>query len=591
MPAFAALVWKELSQVSRRRLFPLQRTFLAAAASLAFCILAYYAIIPESGGAGHAVGRVLAQYFFPPAAFLLNLLLSLSALMFAAADVPRERARRTLVFLVSAPLSSSTILAGKLAASVLRAVAPFFLVLPVFAVLVITGGIGRQTFALISLLLFSNAVFYASLGLLASISPKARFSPAGRAIVLAVLYNGAVVLLGTLLLSRTGRNILTSLTPFGPVTVLFSPYDAVTVFAMAVAVLLSLAGLIFLLAVYLFDRHAHGLLFPTSPSDGMSPLPRLRRWLRLPRLSSLASRWIPPGVILRELSLLKLDTFFLSAVLLLPVFVFVAFTSGPPSARGFNLDPDVHTNALALEIAAALIVISVLASSRITAEKEARTLQLLGVTSLGPFGIISGKAAAVFLSQLPAVILLLAHSVCIVVISRAPLLVAPFLALLILLCFFNAIMLGLYFSLAADRSSVSAVFVTLAWMTVLFLCIYLPWPGLILLLAAVLVCILLLRVFEVMSRSHALWPLLHYVAFALALVPVAAAVVFALRRGSSVPQGFPAGSPEYSPGFWHRIFRLYLPFGLCLILPQLLLLLWFLRASVIAFDAQLRRSA
>jgi len=464
MPEFAALFWKELSQFSNRRRFVLEN--LAYISVLAFLFLCEY-LTPYFYGAGifsdyppYSRMVSIGREVFTVGAIITSIILGFAALFLGADILSREVVRGTLVFLVITPLNATLVLAAKLAAVVARVFLGLVVLLPIIALASNFGGFNSimVVFAVASIL--ANVLLYACMGLAAATARYSRTDALGRAFAIAFIFNFAAFV--AMVLPMRGRGFSPTCAPFfmagtfqfaGPWSADFAPFLNTLPF------LVLIAAAFFFSAAWFFRRNALSLVSPVSPRDRMRHKPGRLQWRIFPRVSRLASRLIPPGMILRELSAWRLG-----AVIALPAVYAALIITALCVLRAERrhlmteiIDREPQCILFMLNFVVLNSILAIQASRRIVAEREARTLQLLGISGLGPLGILAGKAAAVLVTQAPAILVLFLQAVCLSMIHAIPPTMLPLVLLVIMLSLVTAVALGLYLSLAARKQAVGVL--------------------------------------------------------------------------------------------------------------------------------------
>ena len=463
MPEFGALFWKELYQFSNRRRFIIENVLFIALAAWVYLQASSGLYNFARGGPGPdyvAMSRFGRDLILGGTASV-GMVFSVAALLLGAESLSREVTRGTLLFLVLIPGDPVVVLAAKLAAVVARVLLCFVLLVPMIAIASSFGGFDWPMVAVAALLALVNVVLYACVGLAAATARKSRPDSLGRAVGLAVLLNWAFGLMA--IASQRGRFPVSSFTfisctAIGPVQFASRGIIRLNAVALPAVILLFVSALLFLAARGLFAKNMLFLVSPLSARDKLTARPRRRRWFVLPRISQLARRYIEPGMTLRELSAWGFEWLILLPIACAPLAIIGLFAVALPEFGRFMTEktPQMFLFAFAFNVIAVTLVAQ--ASRRIAAEREAKTLHILGITALGPWGILIGKAAAVLLTQTPVLVILFLHAIWLAIIGAVPvLLFIPF-VISVALALMTAPAIGLYFSLAAKKSAFAAIF-------------------------------------------------------------------------------------------------------------------------------------
>ena len=581
MSQFAAVVWKELSQVANRRRFAVERLLVVLFSAVLFAVMAYSLIY----GSDSPDYRAMSEFgfaFSTALGMVLLIMLSIAAVAYAADSLSSEYLRRTLIFLLVTPLSATTILASKLVAVCIRLLVGLVLAMPIIALLTSMGGVDWRMIAGGALAIVANVFVYGSLGLRAAALER---TPA-RALVRAFIY--------AFVWYCFGSNI--TFASFGALA--FRGAGFLGVFLIVSALNFLIAAGIFFLAVRAFRRRVFVFLEGEEKRTALTPQPPRKRWFAARKypLSSIARRFIPPGMTLKELS-----TWSLTSSLSLPIlfglsWLFAAmdaYLDQPYEWLAACFAPARIMTLFVVDGGLLLLVLSIMASTRITAERQAGTLQTLGLTILGPFRILAGKGAAVLLAQLPAIALLFAHAAFILAVGVVPARLGPLFVLAVFLALVHAVTLGLYFSLAAKNRAVSGVAVLttgLAGYVAVFLAAPLSRAGFSE-CAPFLFCLLFLLLILLRNLRRVLPSIAHWLSYALILLLCSLGLGLAFR-GKLPEELFPAMIlAPLGTLLWFEGVHANYPAALYVITFQLALLAWMVAVCLSTFNAQLRRSA
>lgn len=600
MTVFIAVLWKELTQVANRARFVLQKSLLALALTVYFLAVAYDGIYRKSSF-DYAQGSAFALRLFVGMTVLLTCVLSVAALIIASSIVVSEHARKTLVFLVVSPLSSSSIVGPKLVGVCLRMCLGLLMALPIVVLLTIFGGVDFRMLIGAFFLIMTNVWLYASLGLWASVRHRTLVAAVAHAVFVAAVWNLAAGLLFSAFAHgpSSGRN---------PVVVAFSSPHVFFAFqwllrATSPALAVPIHAIFNLLVGGLFSWKAARAFRPRAVEFlSVTPVRRVpqpkgpgRRWYsRQPRLAAIAERWFGHGIVSRELSTIQVSAALLVPLLCLWTWVLVAANyCDRQNSLLFDAFVDFRVNSLILAAESVLLVFALvgLSAGRIASEREAGTLQLLGLTALGPLRIMAGKAAAVLLSQSLAIALVFAHGAWMLWNEMIELRFVPLFLLALVLVPANAVTLGLYSSLPARRTAYAAVAVVCTLLSGFLVPVLLSdepaysWEY----------CPIAIALVALVPFAYARWRglgnVLHVVSYSILMLFVVAfmGLFSATLRLNDVMNSIvllPA-----SVLFWQRPEGGILPIALYVFPIHASLFIWMALICLATFNAQLRRPA
>lgn len=463
MDQFAAIFRKELTQYSNRRRFAVENTLFICLFAFWFAAGAYEMLYEHDLSRTGAVFESMARFgraVLAVGSALVGLIVPIAALGLAAESIGSERRRGTLVYLALLPASPWVILSAKLAAVVARLALAVALLVPIVAIASNFGGSDWATVASVLMLCLANAILYGALGIMSGTTPKKPGEVMARAIGLGIIWNWGWAIVGGLARLGGFRAVgsfvswLTIVAPIRYATRGLTLGGA----AFGSAVSLSFAGLLLAGAVRRYRRNLLVLVSPLSARDRLTARPRRRRWYILPKIAPLVRRWIEPGMTLRELMFWGLEHSILLPAASMLFIVPALIISSPREVRGFMTDPQAQTGVFFFVTLAVAVVMTILASQRFAAEREGRTLSQLAMTSLGPQGIIRGKAGGVLVSQAPVLAVLALDAVWLVIVGVVPMVLLVPLIALTALVMVTAPVLGLYFSLPSKRRIAPAIF-------------------------------------------------------------------------------------------------------------------------------------
>jgi len=467
MYQFTAMLWKELLQVSNRLRFAIQKCALAGAVAGLFGIMAYGAIYASGRAATYEAMSAFGRTFFLAATGLVALALSLSAMAFASLIVVSENVRRRLPLLLVTPLGPGAIVGSKCLSVIAQIMLGFLVTLPVFAMLPVFGGVDWKMVVMAVVLIAANVWLYAAMGLAASVLGSSVVSAASGAAGTALVWN-VLPLVVTLpfLDSKIPAALTTYVHPLSPLYVFAAFVEGKLSsgqLAYHAGVNAGLGAAFLAVALAAFRPRAMALL---------SGAPRQRRlglhwfgrrgtggaWSR-----PLVTRWFEPGILSKELACRR------RRWALLPMLWFgliwgMVFIYAVSTGHGPDLsDKEGHWGLFIVESVGFFFILSVYASTRVSGEKEAMTLQTLSLTRLGGAKILAGKAAAVIIGQALPLGVLLAHLALILWIDFPPLEYAALSVFGFAISAVFSTLLGIYFSLAAKKTSGAMALTAVTW--------------------------------------------------------------------------------------------------------------------------------
>jgi len=466
---------KELTQVSNRLRFRVQLWTLVGVLAAAWLLMAAEMMYFSRGPVLPEDLAEFGRWFFVVGLAILSIMVPLAVLVAGAGIVISERVNRRLDLLLVTSLASASIIAAKAVSIFARAFLGILLGLPIFALLVVFGGVDRTMIFQGLMFLLANIWLYGSVGLFASVLAKKTSTALAWAGFLALVWNllPLLYLLGlfVLLPSRAAEKVVSSaacekvwaLSPF---------YTFVTAFIVPMGGALHVhaaesaaAGLAFFGgAMLLFRRTAGRSRAADAAREG--PLARGRRAGRAGAHTARAriGRLFGGGVISKELASWRPRR----ALLSLAWFA-ILYGVGALMSIATGHWPDLtslqdHMVVLGLEEGGLMFLLAAQASTRVVREKEGRTLQALLLTDMSGGRILLGKAAAILIEQAPGMLFIMGHISFVLVLG---LLQVGTAWLLMTLFFFGAVFsvtLGLYYSLAAKRTAEAVVLTVWMWL-------------------------------------------------------------------------------------------------------------------------------
>lgn len=447
------MLWKELTQVSNRKRFVVQKAAVAVGASLLFIFVAGGFLYGTHPVSFEAVSRC-ARNFAAVWALGSTLVLSAAALVFSASIVVDERTHKRLPLLIVAEITPGTILGAKALSILARTATGVVVSLPVLVMVAAFGGIEAKTLVVLAAIVLSNVWFYGCIGLVASaIAPTLLW-----ALALAV---GAVIAHGALLGAAEGSlpSIEQYMGALGVMGILDQTFSGgtgwYTVAGGHIIVNLLLGSLLFIFAAAVFRSTATSERRQRWEPWRLSSSPRRRAADAKYRAEGFGH-----GVLAKEIVSRRIVFTLLPVAIIVLVWAWFLLRpwSGIYSGR-HPFDLNEQCGMLTLEAGAVLLILSLRAAVLVAREKELRTLELLILSRLGRLRILAGKAAAALVEQAPGLFVLLLH-VLLVLWAWYPyrsdtILLLPYVPIAVV--FSTA--LGLYFGLAA-KHVVTAVSLT-----------------------------------------------------------------------------------------------------------------------------------
>ncbi len=185
----AVMVWKELVQVANRRWFALQKAAIAVIVAALFVLMAYGMIYSEASGATFEKMATFGRGFFWAAGAVLTVVLGLSALVTASGIVVSEHVHKRLALLLVTPLSAAAIMGAKAMSVFVRAGVGLVVGLPVFAMLMVFGGVDRAMIVTVLAFIAANVWLYASIGLFSSVVGRKTVTALVWAAVISLAWN------------------------------------------------------------------------------------------------------------------------------------------------------------------------------------------------------------------------------------------------------------------------------------------------------------------------------------------------------------------------------------------------------------------
>jgi len=469
---------KELTQVSNRLRFRVQLWTLVGVLAAAWLLMAGEMMYFSPGPVLPEDLAEFGRWFFVVGLAILSIMVVLAVLVAGAGIVISERVNRRLDLLLVTSLAGASIIAAKAVSIFARAFLGILLGLPIFALLVVFGGVDRTMIFQGLMFLLANIWLYGSVGLFASVLAKKTSTALAWAGFLALVWNllPLLYLLGlfVILPSRTAEKVVSSaacrkvwaLSPFYTFVIAFivPMGGALHVHAAESAA----AGLAFFGGAMMLFRRITGR---SRAADAAREEPRAlgRRAGRAGRAGAEKARarigrLFGGGVISRELASWRPRRALLSLAwfaILYGVGALMSISTGHwPDLTGLQ----DHMVILGLEEGGLMFLLAAQASTRLVREKEGRTLQALVLTDMSGGRILLGKAAAVLIEQAPGMLFIMGHIGFVLVLGLLPVGTA---LLLTMLLFFSAVFsvtLGLYYSLAAKRTAEAVVLTVWMWL-------------------------------------------------------------------------------------------------------------------------------
>lgn len=476
-PAFSItgpILGKELRVASRRRRTYLVRGLYVAAMLLVVALVWAQEVSARWRWSVWSVARMAeaGKVIHVAVIWFQFIAAQLAAVILLSNAISEEVYARTLPALMSTPINSFQIVAGKLLSKLWQLLLLLALGVPLLAVVRVLGGVEWEFVISGFCVTLTAVIFVASLSLLFSIRNRnVLIAMAKTLFIVAVLYLGLPFLIGYYLDEVARLPVPVWIGPLmtfnppgtlsyctermmsprllGGVTVSWIVHCGIMLAASAGVLALCVARVrkvaLALAAGEEPGRRRKRRLKPTFAAAGAGRARRTRRvsdwpvvWKELRTFRpGRGMRWLYLGVI---------------AVIL----IVYAIAAGENALT----DDDFHVGFITILATLAMLVTAVVAASRVTAEKEARTWALLLGTVLSGRAILWSKAAGAVVRSLPVWLLLMVHLVVFMVggvIHPIALLHMGMLAAW-LTAFFVGV--GLFFSVVLKRT-VSAVLATL----------------------------------------------------------------------------------------------------------------------------------
>jgi ABC-type transport system involved in multi-copper enzyme maturation permease subunit len=507
---------KELRVSSRRRRnFALRAVYLAALT--AFVALVWYSAlrgVSYDSDRSHAayVARMEATGRIVVACIVWFQFLAvlLVAVIILSTSISEEVYHRTLGVLMTTPIRSFQIVAGKLLSKVLQLVMLLALSLPLLAVVRVLGGVPWDFLVRSLCVTLSTVVLFAAVTMFFSILFRRAFVNILLALCTMGFLYGGVPLIASLMMvaMRFGNmpeymrflNVLIHCNPFVTQSVLtaelmeprvMAPWGAV-VWWVSCAICLGLAGLILTACVAMVRRAALRQAAGATgagPSAAVAAVPSSRGpGVSMPELPELPGRPEPSGpvelpspppaltpvarpvregrirpiagspILWRELRptwgrgrLARWIAAGITAWLLLLVYALVAAIDNSFTESG------VHAAFIFVYTILGMLVTAVVSATTITAEKEANSWEILLCTALSDWHILAGKAAGVARRCLPIWLLPLGHVGLFLAVGVARPILLAHLALIIVSVIGLLAGSGLYFSARFKRTTTAVI--------------------------------------------------------------------------------------------------------------------------------------
>jgi hypothetical protein len=471
------VLWKELTQVANRRRFKFQ-IFLGAAGMLFLFVVMGIEIIYSARATQFYTWQYMATFgfgLFAVGSGLLSAFACFGALVCAAAIVSEEHAKQRLGLLLATPLDSLTILGAKLASVIGRSAAVAIAALPVFAVIPFFGGVELRQVAFVAAFLAANLWFYGSLGLFLSVVLRKTRAAISLAVLFAILYNVAYMVLGF----RWGmkafappRLYITALSPYVAFVALVKgalPVGAGFLQTLHITETAGLGVLLFAAAVLLFRPLALRRLSGAhvKPRKSRRERKRGKGRTKLPGRTETVLGY-GEGIIGKELCGWKHWKVVYSLVWFVLLYLGILVGSFMLEEWDHWFELETHYIYFCIEVAGFFLLLSLRAAGKIAGEREKRTLRALVITRLGRARIILGKAAALVIRNWLAFLWLAAHLLLVRFMAHARaeavfgmLRNLSFTGLVVGAVF--SIALGLYFSVAAKNERTAALATVVTW--------------------------------------------------------------------------------------------------------------------------------
>jgi len=482
MGEFAAMLWKELLQVSNRGRFALQKVVLAGLLGTAFIFVAYGQIYMDANTTTYQDMSVFGRWFFLVSTVALAFTLSAAAMVFAAGIVTAETVRRRLPLLLVTPLGSGAIIGSKALSVFARVASGVLVALPMVALLEIFGGVDSRMIATAVVLILSNVWLYAWMGLAASVLRRTTIGAISLATGAAILWNmlpGFIYVMAGIMGHARGAESpwLFGLSPLYEFTMFVEARLGLVDAAYHVGVN-GILGAVFMATSFLAFRPM--AIRRASGEGGESGrgfflgLGRKKPTARPAGRAALAG-FFGAGMIGKELASSRAARRLLPILWFMAVWGFVILVSVSEQNWPELGDADFEWGMFMAEAVGVIFLLSIYASNKVAAEKESMTFQTLALTRLGALRVLGGKAASVIVEQAAAVAILFAHMVLVASLGGAwepgrgwrsygfGLGQYVFLAAGLAFSIAYSTVVGIYFSLASRKPGEALVATGLAW--------------------------------------------------------------------------------------------------------------------------------
>ena len=394
---------KELRVSSRRR----RNYALRSAYVVLLCLFIMYAWLATLRFAGPTTAAFRASRMALAGRRIITAVIwfqfvaaQLMAIVILSTSISGEIRQRTLSVLMTSPINSLQIVAGKLLSGLLQVMLLAAISLPLLAIIRVLGGVPWDSVVSGICITLTAALLAGSISLLLSTICRQAYT-----VVLTVM-TGYFVAFGASsalvnLLSRYGvlSSALTDillyvLNPFGAIFAALSSARtaaAVALWPAHCAVMLAASAAVLSLAVLRVRKTALGRAFsPTSKRKTYSPLKRVTGapvvWKEMRR---------------RSLGHGKTKAALLAVVVVLGIAMFFGITAGGGQS------PILYSYLMTGLALIVFVRLAILSAASITAEKEAGTWPILLATPLDDKRILRGKAVAAFRRALPLLVFLL----------------------------------------------------------------------------------------------------------------------------------------------------------------------------------------
>jgi len=453
---FGAMLWKELLQISHSRGFAAWKTVLAAVLAGSFAVAAYFAIYSWPDETPYETMPFFGRVFLLATTGIMAFALSMAAMNYASAIIVSEAVNRRLPFLLVTRLGSGAIIVSKAAAVCARVLAVVVTSLPFLAILNCFGGSDWRMVAAAAAFIGTNVWLYTSVGLFASVVSRTARAAQSVALSAALLWCILPPFVYVIL-----ESLWKSMGPSLYWLLLLNPFF---VFATFAGGSLSAAGLAYHVAVNLalsavFTGVAVGLFRPLAlrnlSAGAKDRRPRFLPWSKRQRAvreaPAILTRWFDVGIIRKELASWRTGRAILPLVAFACVWGWVIGVSAVENDWTMLTRSQERYMMFVVEASFFLLLLAFNASSRIAGEKEARTFQLLALTSLGARRILAGKAFAAIVEQAPAILFLFAHLAVLSALGAPPVPAAVWTGIGLAVSTVFAASLGTYASLTSKK--------------------------------------------------------------------------------------------------------------------------------------------